>query len=149
VREQAAANKKIYCMDTGFVTAKAFRFSENRGKLLENLVAVELYRLQHTDGAEIFYWKNTQAEEVDFVVKQGSRITALIQVCADLHEEKTRSREIRALLKAGRELNCDTLLLLSEKEEGREEAEWFGMRGEIRFIPLWKWLSAPRDSLVS
>jgi len=143
VREQVAANKKIYCTDTGFVAAKAFRVSENRGKLYENLVAIELWRLQQQNEASVWYWKNAQQEEVDFVVQHQNRITAIIQVCADLQDERTRSREIRALLKASRELRCDNLLILSEQEEKTEEAEWFGMTGTIRYVPLWKWLERP------
>ncbi len=140
VREQVAANKKIYCTDTGFVTAKAFRVSENRGKMYENLVAIELWRMQQQNEVSVWYWKNAQQEEVDFVVQQDNRITALIQICADLQDERTQSREIRALLKASRELRCDNLLILSEQEEKSEEAEWFGMKGTIRYMPLWKWL---------
>ena len=143
VREQVAANKKIYCTDTGFVAAKAFRVSENRGKMYENLVAIELWRLQQQNEASVWYWKNARQEEVDFVVRREDRITALIQVCADLKDERTRSREIRALLKASSELRCNNLLILSEQEEKTEEAEWFGMRGTIRYVPLWKWLERP------
>ena len=143
VREQVAANKKIYCTDTGFVDAKAFRVSENRGRLYENLVAIALWNQQLAGTASVFYWKNPQQEEVDFVLKQGSSITALIQVCSDLQDEKTRSREVRALLKASRELGCDNLLILSERGEKTEEAEWFGMTGTIRYVPLWKWLEEP------
>ncbi|MCK9580226.1 MAG: ATP-binding protein [Methanoregula sp.] len=143
VREQVAANKKIYCTDTGFVEAKAFRVSENRGKLYENLVAIALWKQQLAGSASVYYWKNAQQEEVDFVVKQGSRITALIQVYADLQDEKTRSREVRALLKASRELGCDNLLILSEREEKTEASEWFGMTGTVRYVPLWKWLESP------
>ena len=147
VREQVASNKKIYCTDTGFVAAKAFRVSENRGRLYENLVAIALWKRQLQGTASVWYWKNAQQEEVDFVVRQEHRVTALIQVCADLKDEKTRSREIRALLKASRELQCDNLLILSEREEKIEVSEWFGMKGEISYMPLWKWLlrsGAPR-----
>lgn len=143
VREQVAANKKIYCTDTGFVAAKAFRFSENRGKLYENLVAIALWKLRLQGSVSVFYWKNAQQEEVDFVVQQDGRVTALIQVCADLQDEKARSREVRALLKASRELHCDNLVILSEREEKTETAEWFGMQGTVRYVPLWKWLERP------
>jgi predicted AAA+ superfamily ATPase len=143
VREQAAANKKIYCTDTGFVAAKAFRISDSRGMLYENLVAIELWKMQQQGGVSVYFWKNTQQEEVDFVVRQENRVMALIQVCADLQDERTRSREIRALLKASRELQCDNLLILSEQEEKTEVAEWFGMKGSIRYVPLWKWLERP------
>ena len=143
VREQVASNKKIYCTDTGFVAAKAFGISENRGKLYENLVAIALWKRQLRGNASVWYWKNAQQEEVDFVVQQENHVTALIQVCADLQDEKTRSREIRALLKASRELRCDNLLILSEREEKTEASEWFGMTGTIRYMPLWKWLESP------
>lgn len=143
VREQVASNKKIYCTDTGFVAAKAFQVSENRGKLYENIVAIVLWKLRLQGTASVFYWKNAQQEEVDFVVQQQDRVTALIQVCADLQDEKTRSREVRALLKASRELHCDNLLILTEREEKNETSEWFGMTGTIRYVPLWKWLEKP------
>ena len=140
VREQVTANKKIYCTDNGFVAAKAFRFSENRGRLYENLVGIELWKQQLNNEIRIYYWKNSQQEEVDFVVKKQNQITALIQVCTDLQDERTRSREVRALLKAARELQCDNLLILSENADKTEECEWFGMKGSIRYMPLWKWL---------
>nr|WP_321352134.1 ATP-binding protein [uncultured Methanoregula sp.] len=143
VREQVASNKKIYCTDTGFVAAKAFRVSENRGRLYENLVAIALWNLQLNGRASVYYWKNPQAEEVDFVVHQQGSITALIQVCADVQDEKTLSREVRALLKASRELGCQNLLILSEREEKAQVTEWFGMTGTIRYVPLWKWLERP------
>ncbi|MEI7857791.1 MAG: DUF4143 domain-containing protein [Methanomicrobiales archaeon] len=147
VREQTASNKKIYCTDTGFVAAKAFRISENRGNLYENLVAIALWKCELQGTASVRYWKNAQQEEVDFVVQQEHRITALIQVCADMSDEKTRAREIRALLKASRELHCANLLILSEREEKTEESEWFGMKGTIRYVPLWKWLEKPDTGL--
>ena len=148
VREQAASNKKIYCTDTGFFTARAFAVSENRGKLYENLIAIALWKLRLLGTASVYYWKNPQQEEVDFVVQQQNRVVALIQVCADLQDEKTRSREIRALLKASRELKCDNLFILSEQEEKTETSEWFGMKGTIRYVPLWKWLENPETGGV-
>ncbi|MCZ7404830.1 MAG: AAA family ATPase, partial [Candidatus Methanoperedens sp.] len=46
VREQIASNKKIYCIDNGFIHAKAFKFSPDIGKLYENIVAVELKKTE-------------------------------------------------------------------------------------------------------
>ena len=149
-REQVAANKKIYCTDNGFITAKAFQFSENRGRLLENLVAVELKRRAFAGGAELFFWKNVEQEEVDFVVKQGNGISELIQVCADATGSPARQREVRALIKAGKELNCKNLIVLTENEEQEATAEWFGIQGTIRFLPIWKWLlELPEKSVTN
>lgn len=140
VREQAAYNKKIYAVDNGLALAMGFRFSEDSGRLYENLVAITLWKrtLKHT--CEVFFWKNVQNEEVDFVIKEGTRVTTLIQVCLRTDDPKTLDREMRALLKAGQALNCSQLLLLTEEEERTQPMEWFGIKGNVQFVPLWKWL---------
>ncbi len=136
VKEQIVSNKKIYCIDNGFMLAKAFRFSPDFGKLYENIVAVELKR----QGKDIYYWKNAEQEEVDFVVREGTNVKTLIQVCYDLSDPKTQDREVRSLLKAGKELRCGNKVIITENKEGVEEIEWFGLKGKVRFVPLWKWL---------
>jgi hypothetical protein len=113
--------------------------SGNRGKLYENLVAVALKRMEFQGGLKLFYWKYPQGEEVDFVVQRDRQVSELIQVCADAQDPDTRQREMRALVKAGDRLTCDRLLILTREEEGEEEVEWFGMKGTIRLVPLWKW----------
>jgi uncharacterized protein len=140
VKEQTGSNKKIYCIDNGFVYAKAFKFSPDIGRLYENLVAIELKKLEMNGLANIYYWKNPQQEEVDFVVKQGLKIKQLIQVCYDVDDIKTRKREVRALLKASRELNCENLLVITQDYEGEGESSWFGIKRKVKFVPLWKWL---------
>jgi hypothetical protein len=142
VREQVRANRKMYCIDNGLVTSAAFRVSAEAGKLCENLVAVALHRQRLAGRLELFYWQGSAQEEVDFVVKQGTRVTRLIQVCLDPEAPKARARESRALLKASAELDCKDLLVLTESKEGQEEASWYGTQGTIRYQPLWKWLLA-------
>jgi hypothetical protein len=140
VAEQLKSNRKIYCFDNGFYKAKAFHFSEDWGKLLENMIASELLRRGLSDGSRLFYWQGRDSNEVDFVIQQGGKITQLIQVCWDLSHVKTREREIRALLKASNELKCNNLLLITLDEEGNENYTWFGVKGEIAIVPAWKWL---------
>jgi len=142
VKEQIAQNKKIFCIDPGFIHAKAFRFSKDIGKLYENVAAIRLKKLEMENKIELFYWRG-EKEEVDFVVKQGLKIKQLIQVCSDIGDIKTKQREIRALLKASKELRCKNLLVLTEDYEGEEQAEWFGIKRKVKFVPLWKWLSLP------
>ena len=142
VKKQITSNKKIYCIDNGFIQAKAFKLSPDIGKLYENAVALELKKKELNNEINIFYWKNQQQEEVDFVVKEGIKIKQLIQVCFDITNLKTKNREIRALIKAGKELKCNNLLIITEDKEGEEQAEWFGDKANIKYIPLWKWLLA-------
>jgi len=143
VREQLSSHRKIYCIDNGFITAKGFRVSGEKGKLYENLVAIALKYREFQDELRVFYWKNPQGEEVDFVIQRERQVSELIQVCVDAQGNATRKREMKALVKAGRDLKCDRLLLLTRGEEGEEEVKWFGMKGVIRIVPLWKWLMDP------
>jgi len=141
-REQLRSNRKIYCMDNGMATSVSFRTSPNRGRLFENLVAISLQRRKLSGELDYFFWKGERQEEVDFVIKQGLTIQQLIQVCFDTDNPKTREREIRALLKASEELKCNDMLILTDKNEGEEKVSWYGKKGVIRHLPLWKWLTA-------
>jgi len=140
LKEQLSSIKKIYCIDNGFVHAKAFNSSQNSGRLYENAVAIELKKQELNNKINLYYWKNQQQEEVDFVVKEGIKIKQLIQVCFNITDLKTKNREIRALIKAGKELKCNNLLIITENTEKEEKTEWFGDEANIKYIPLWKWL---------
>ena len=148
VKEQVLANRKIYCIDNGFVTAKGFRFSRNDGSLAENLVAIALRQLELTGTLNLFYWKNANQQEVDFVLLSSGKVIALIQVCTDLNDDRARRREVNALLTAGRDLACENRIILSYDEEHTASEEWFGIKGVIQYIPLWKWLQDPEISIV-
>ncbi len=140
-KESLIANRKVYAIDTGLIRDASFRFQEDVSRLYENVVMVELLRKKAQDSQkEIYYWKNSQQEEVDFVIKEGLKIKQLIQVCYNLSSDKTKEREFRALLKGSKELHCQDLLVITSDEEGEETFTWFGTTRRIRFIPLWKWL---------
>jgi len=139
VKEQIHSNKKIYCIDNGFIYAKAFKFNLDKGRLYENLVAIELNKSKMDGVLDLFYWKS-ENEEVDFVIKKGLKVRELIQVCYDLDDVKTREREIRGLIKASEELKCKNLLVITDNKEGEEEVSWFGIKRKIKYMPLWKWL---------
>jgi hypothetical protein len=132
---------KVYVVDPGFYAAKGFKFSENYGHLAENLVAIELFRKRAFDPSwEIYYWKDDQQREVDFVAKSGAKVAQLIQVCWRLSDEKTREREIKSLFKAGVECDCDELLVITEDYEAVETISRNGAEKTVRFLPLWRWL---------
>lgn len=140
VKEQIDSNKKMYCIDNGFINARAFQISPDKGKLYENRVAISLHKRQIDTGEQVYYWKNVAHEEVDFVIKEGHRITQLIQVCADMRNPKTKDREIRSLLKASKELACKNLLIITEDVEEEKKETWFGTTRMVQYMPLWKWL---------
>ncbi len=137
-REQIKSPKKMYAVDTGMVNALAFTFSENIGKLMENTVAVELLRQRSASSSrlELYYWKDPQQREVDFVIKEGADVARLIQVCHDIDNPKTKARELKSLVLAAGELDCRDLLVITWDWEGEEEFKGC----DIRFVPLWRWL---------
>lgn len=136
VKDQLQYPRKIYSMDLGFTNLSGFRFSEDIGRFMENLAAVELLRKKSLDPMlEIYYWKDYQHKEVDFVLKKGLAIEQLIQVTYASNREEIAKREIKALIKAGKELQCSELLIITWDYESND--------GDIRYLPLWKWLLRP------
>ena len=140
VREQIRSNKKIYTYDNAFYQSASQPFSKDSGKILENTVAIELKRKEADNHSKIWYWKNEKHEEVDFIVQHHLTVEELIQVCYDPSDAKVKNREIRALIKAGKELNCNKLTVVTNNYESNEDVEWFGITGKIDFIPVHKFL---------
>lgn len=141
VRQQLNYNKKIYCIDNGIAKAKGFSMSPNKGRIMENLVAIQLKRDEFKENNSVFYWKNQYNEEVDFIIKKDLKVESLIQVCLDLENPKTYKREVRALLKASEELKCENLIILTEETEKTEIVKYNGFSGKVRFLPVWKWIN--------
>ena len=118
------APKKAYVVDNGFVQSTAFNLSENLGRLLENQVFVELLRRGYIPGQTLFYYRTRNDKEIDFVTRKGTKVEQLIQVCYDMTSEKTRKRELDALVEAAEELHCDNLHIITNSQE--EQIEWKG-----------------------
>jgi predicted AAA+ superfamily ATPase len=123
------------------VASASFRFSPELGRLYENLVAISLRKREMEGELETYFWKGPREAEVDFVVKRGLRVDQLIQVSSNIDDPRTKEREVRALLKASQELKCENLVVLTESAEREEHTSWFGIKGNVQFVPLWKWLA--------
>ena len=129
-KEQIVNPKKVYCADLGLRNSTAFLFSEDGGRLAENLVFNELARKKR----EIYYWKGLQ--EIDFVVKKGLKIETAIQVCWQITNPQTRTREINGLMEGMKKLKLNKGLIITENFSGEEQVNGFF----ISYIPLWQWL---------
>jgi hypothetical protein len=137
VKAQLQYPRKIVCVDSGFINQFGFKFSEDRGRLIENLVGIELLRRFGLVGkTKIFYWKDYQQHEVDFVIKEGLEIKQLIQVTYASSKDEIDKREINALLKASELLKCENLLIITWDYEDEIKAN----SKTIKCLPLWKWL---------
>lgn len=132
LRKQSVNPFKAYSVDTGLRNSISFKFSKDIGRLYENIVAIELKRRNN----EIYYWKNVQKEEVDFVIKIDGKVNQLIQVCYNIESEDIKKREVKSLIKASKDLKCNNLMVITNDYEKEEKID----NKKIVYSPLWKWL---------
>ena len=135
-KEFMKAPKKVYSVDTGLSNALSVKVSEETGLMMENIVFLELKRRGLRENKDIFYFKDYQGREADFVLKEGLKVRQLIQVTYANARDEIERREIKSLLKASELLKCKNLLCITWDYE--EEQKIKGR--EIKFLPLWKWL---------
>ena len=129
-REMETSFKKYYCIDTGMINAKKTTLTVDFGRLLENMVAIELRRR----GRIFYYYLIDEKYEVDFVIAEGNKITEIIQVVND--ENGIPDREVRTGLLACERLKINKLTIITWSKEGtRKEG-----KTKIEMVPLWKWL---------
>lgn len=131
VKAQLRNPKKIYAIDNALVSRLGFHFSGEEGRLLENLVYVELRRR----GGEVFYHNSGNAE-CDFIVRDGFRVTHAIQVCYLLNDFNTREREIRGVKDAMNAYQLTEGFIITNTHE--EDVDYEGKT--IHILPAWKWL---------
>ena len=129
------APRKVYVVDNGFVAAKAFSLSDNLGRLLENQVFVELLRQGYDTDKTMFYYRSRNDKEVDFVLRKGTHIEQLVQVCYDMSNAKTEKREVDSLTECAGELNCSKLVIVTSNEERVIEKDGY----RIEVVPVAKW----------
>ncbi|MBC7195446.1 MAG: ATP-binding protein [Caldisericia bacterium] len=137
LKGQVLSVRKSYIVDLGLRRVYGFKFSDDKGKSLENIVFLELLKHRVKNPLmNIFYYKDYEKHEVDFVVGEGEFIKVLIQSCSNIDDLKTKEREIDSLIKVSNELKCDNLLIITFDYEDEVK-----VNGKKIFIkPLWKWL---------
>ncbi len=129
LKKQFVSDKKIYVIDNGLRNEVSFAFSEDRGRLLENLVFIELKRR----GCDLFYFKDSG--ECDFLISEKNKIKQAIQVAVELNVGN-QEREANGLVEAMKmaRLSVGTILTLgAEKNIKRDDFA-------IKVLPVWKWL---------
>lgn len=133
LKVQVRDPKKIYVIDAGLRNIVSRSNSEDLGKLAENAVFIELKRRNK----EVYYYK--QDQEVDFIITEGFKAKAAIQVSySNLEDEKTYTREVDSLINCLKDLKLKEGLILTKD---REEVLKLGQK-TIRMIPLYKWINS-------
>ena len=130
LKKQIYFNKKVCFCDMAMANNIGFHFSEDFGRVLENIVFLQLQR----QGKEIYFHKSKV--ECDFLVKEKNRIIMAIQVSRSLKNKETRDREIFGLIDAIKQYKLKSGLILTEDEEGDIKEGGYN----IKIMPVWKWL---------
>ena len=124
------SNCKYYFIDTGIL---GLFLIDKDAMQLENLVALQLFRIfgHDPENERVFFYNDSF--EVDFYVPEAE---LAIQVSYSLRNEDTRKRETEALQKLPRRLPCSRRIILTYDEEETITDQ----HGIIEVIPTWKWL---------
>lgn len=121
--------KKTYVIDSGLGGALDIKLAQDKGRLLETVVALELVKAEK----QIAYDKN--GSECDFVILDKSGVVQAIQVAWDLEDEKTKNREIKGLLKACAKYSLKEGFILTYEQKQSFEID--GVM--IKVVPVWEY----------
>lgn len=113
IKQQLSSKRKLYTIDNGLINAISLNFSENKGKLFENLVFGEIRK---TTRGEVFLYNETK--ECDFIVKQGNTLIA-VQAAYELNL-LNKDREIAGLLHVKEKLGITQLWVVCFAESDIE-----------------------------
>lgn len=124
-------NCKYYFVDNGILS---ILLVDPATTLMENLVALQLFRIYgHDQDNERVYFYNSNVE-VDFYVPEDE---LAIQVSYSISRDiDTQEREVGALQKLPKALACKRRIILTYDEQQIIEDEY----GKIELIPCWKWM---------
>ena len=130
LKKQHVSSKKAYVIDNGMRNTVAFRFSQDRGKLLENAVFLELKRR----GARVYFHRDRR--ECDFVVVDRGAVREVYQVCYELTEGNA-ARELAGLKAALSQFGLSHGTMLTYNDTGSEE---LGDGDTAQVLPTWQWM---------
>lgn len=126
--KQEKSDKKTYIIDNGLLSSIEFSVSENYGKLLENMVALEFMKAEK----EIFYFKKNY--ECDFIVRNKNNYLP-VQVSYDITDSDTKQRELKGLAEACNYLNTDTGIIITFDNED----EFVYKNISVNVVPFYKY----------
>lgn len=130
LKKQIVNPKKVYAIDNGFCSANSLSFSEDSGRMLENIA----YLAMRKSNNQIFYFKSKNNNECDFIIKESLKVKMAIQVCYKL-DDNNMERELNGLIEALNQFDLKEGLVLTYDQEDDLIKE----NKKIRILPLWKW----------
>lgn len=129
--------EKLYPIDVALMDFRTDAFAkDNLGPRLETIVLLELKRRANLTSSDVYYYRNAQGYEADFVVCKKNQVEGVYQVSYDISNPKTLNREIRGLIATAKDTGCDNLYLITDFESKEMIVE----DKLIKIIPAYEWL---------
>jgi predicted AAA+ superfamily ATPase len=120
--------KKVYAIDNGLIEANSVSFTNDNGRLLENMVFMHLRR----QTKEIYYY--AENKECDFVVFKKGKLSGLFQVCWQLDQDNL-DRELAGIAEAMNFFNINEGVIITH-----DQSDSFNKNGKtITTIPFYRW----------
>jgi hypothetical protein len=129
LKKQIINPKKIYGIDQGFVCSNFSSHTADNGRLLENIVFLELMRRRQ----KCFYFR--RKNECDFITTAANKFSGAYQVVWEITADNL-DREIAGIAAAMNEFQIPRALILTHHQE--DEFEVNGKK--IKAVPVWKWM---------
>lgn len=124
-----SSQKKTYVIDQGLGAALDYKLSQDKGRLLETTVALELLK----QGKQIAYQQN--GGECDFVVIEKGKVSEAIQVAYDFIDTQTKTREVKSLTSACQKFDLKKGTILSFDQDDTFEVNGI----QVDLIPAWQY----------
>lgn len=131
VRKQLVNPRKVYAIDTGLININSGSFSDDSGRIFENLVYLELRRKYK----EVYYF--AEKGECDFVVCVNGGFRSAIQVCYQLNQDNL-NRELSGLIEALKFFEASIGIIVTLSQKDKIEKDGF----TINVLPCHEWLAA-------
>jgi uncharacterized protein len=128
-KSRAVLPRKVYAIDNGLAAANTMSFSEDRGRMLENLVLQYLNRRF----SQFYYFR--EEKECDFVVLEQGKCIHAIQVCYEVHADN-QHRELAGLEYAMHFFQLSKGIIVTFDQEDHLQIQG----KEVLLIPAWKFL---------
>lgn len=120
--------RKTYCIDNGFININSVSFNDDNGRLLENMVYLQLRR----QTSDIYYYSDKK--ECDFVVFKKGELNGLYQVCWQL-DKSNMDRELAGITEAMDFFDRKHAFIITHNQDDR-----FNIGDKkIEVIPYYKW----------
>lgn len=131
LKTELANERKSYFIDNGLINALKYQYTDDFGKLFENMIFHWL-RTQIPFQRGLFFFK--EKKECDFIWLDREKPYKIIQACWNISDNNTLKREVEGIAEAAAYLKCNNAIILTAEQEKEITINHL----KITMAPAWK-----------